>query len=126
MSKEQRDFIRKYRLNKLFIFVIQVLIVAIFFCTWQYLSSHNIINAFIFSSPTKVMNTIYDLYLGSDLFHHIWVTVFETLIAFGIGLILSVGISILLYLSNRLYKVLDPFLTCLNSLPKVGKIFLID
>ena len=66
------------------------------------------------------MNTIYGLYLGGDLFHHIWVTVYETLIAFGIGLVLSVGISILLYLSNRLYKVLDPFLTCLNSLPKVA------
>lgn len=120
MSKEQRDFIIRYKLNKLFIFVIQVLIVVVFFATWQYLSSHNIINSFIFSSPTKVMNTIYELYLGGDLFHHIWVTVYETLIAFGIGLVLSIGISILLYLSNRLYKVLDPFLTCLNSLPKVA------
>ena len=120
MSKEQKDFIRRYRINKLFIFVIQVLIVVVFFATWQYLSSHNIINAFIFSSPTKVMNTICGLYLGGNLFHHIWVTVYETLIAFGIGLILSIGISILLYLSNRLYKVLDPFLTCLNSLPKVA------
>lgn len=120
MSKEQRDFIIRYKLNKLFIFVIQVLIVVIFFATWQYLSSHNIINSFIFSSPTKVVNTIYGLYLGGDLFHHIWVTVYETLIAFGIGLVLSIGISILLYLSNRLYKVLDPFLTCLNSLPKVA------
>ena len=120
MSKEQRDFIIRYKLNKLFIFVIQVLIVVVFFATWQYLSSHNIINSFIFSSPSKVINTIYNLYLGGDLFHHIWVTVYETLIAFGIGLVLSIGISILLYLSNRLYKVLDPFLTCLNSLPKVA------
>ena len=120
MSKEQRDFIIRYKLNKLFIFVIQVLIVVVFFATWQYLSSHNIINSFIFSSPSRVIDTIYILYLGGDLFHHIWVTVYETLIAFGIGLVLSIGISILLYLSNRLYKVLDPFLTCLNSLPKVA------
>ena len=120
MSKEQREFIRRYKFNKLLIFFIQVMIVVIFFGTWQYLSNNNIINSFIFSSPTKVVNTIYGLYLGGDLFHHIWVTVYETLIAFGIGLVLSVGISILLYLSNRLYKVLDPFLTCLNSLPKVA------
>jgi NitT/TauT family transport system permease protein len=60
------------------------------------------------------------LYLGGNLFNHIWVTIYETIIAFGIGLVLSIGISILLYLSNRLYKVLDPFLTCLNSLPKVA------
>lgn len=120
MSKEQREFIIKYRLNKLLILGIQVMIVVVFFATWEYLSSHNIINAFIFSSPSKVIDTIYGLYLGGDLFHHIWVTVYETLIAFGIGLTLSIGISILLYLSNGLYKVLDPFLTCLNSLPKVA------
>jgi NitT/TauT family transport system permease protein len=58
--------------------------------------------------------------LGGELFKHIWVSVYETLIAFGIGLILSISISILLYLYNGLYKVLDPFLTCLNSLPKVA------
>lgn len=120
MSKEQRDFIIRYKLNKLLILGIQIMIVVVFFVTWEYLSSHNIINAFIFSSPSKVIDTIYNLYLGGDLFHHIWVTVYETLIAFGIGLVLSIGISILLYLSNRLYKVLDPFLTCLNSLPKVA------
>ena len=120
MSKEQRDFIRKYRLNKLLILIIQVLIVVVFFCTWEYLSNHKIINSFIFSSPSKVIDTIYKLYLSDSLFHHIWVTVYETLIAFFIGLVLSIGISILLYLSNRLYKVLDPFLTCLNSLPKVA------
>ena len=96
MSKEQRDFIIKYRLNKLLILGIQVMIVVVFFATWEYLSSHNIINAFIFSSPSKVIDTIYGLYLGGDLFHHIWVTVYETLIAFGIGLTLSIGISILL------------------------------
>ena len=120
MSKEQREFIRKYRLNKLFVLGIQVMIVIVFFSTWQHLSSNNIINSFIFSSPTKVINTIYELYLGGELFHHIWVTVYETIIAFVIGLVLSIGISILLYLSNRLYKILDPFLTCLNSLPKVA------
>lgn len=58
--------------------------------------------------------------LGGELFKHIWVSVYETLIAFGIGLILSIGFSTLLYLYNNLYKILDPFLTCLNSLPKVA------
>ena len=120
MSKEQRDFIIKYRLNKLFILVIQILIIISFFSIWEYLSRNGIINSFIFSSPSKVIDTIYGLYLKGDLFRHIWVTVYETLIAFGIGLVLSIGISILLYMSNRLYKVLDPFLTCLNSLPKVA------
>ena len=39
MSKEQREFIRKYRLNKLFVLGIQVMIVIVFFK--QYSNSYN-------------------------------------------------------------------------------------
>ena len=120
MSKEQKEFIKKYKLNKIIIFGIQILIVCVFLITWELLSRRNIINSFIFSRPTIIVNTIYEMYLGGELFKHIWISVYETLIAFGIGLILSIGISILLYLYNNLYKVMDPFLTCLNSLPKVA------
>lgn len=120
MSKEQKEYIKKHRINKLIILGIQILIVCVFFLTWEILSKKEIINSFIFSSPSIIVNTIYEMSLGGELFKHIWVSVYETLIAFGIGLILSIGISTLLYLYNNLYKVLDPFLTCLNSLPKVA------
>lgn len=120
MSKEQKKFLRKYKINKLVILGIQILIVCFFLIIWEILSRRNIINSFIFSSPTIVVNTIYEMSLGGELFNHIWVSVYETLIAFCIGLVLSIGISILLYLYNSLYKVFDPFLTCLNSLPKVA------
>ena len=120
MSSEQKLFLKKYKLKKFSIIFIQFIIVLLFLGLWEFLSYKRIINPFIFSSPSKICKTIYSLYLNNNLFKHIWVTVYETLIAFGIGVILSVGISILLYLYNTLYKVLDPFLTCLNSLPKVA------
>lgn len=119
-SVEQKRFIKKYKQQKIAIIFIQIMIIVFFFLTWEFLSKKSIINSFIFSSPTKVINTIYGLFLDNNLFKHIGVTIYETLIAFGIGLIISLGISILLYLYNKLYKVLDPFLTCLNSLPKVA------
>lgn len=120
MSKEQKDFLRKYKLNKCVIFIGQIMIILTFFILWELLSRYEIINPFIFSSPTKVFKTILDLYRDNNLFRHIWVSVYETLIAFGIGLVISLSISVLLYLYNGLYKLLDPFLTCLNSLPKVA------
>ena len=120
MSKEQREFIYKYKLNKLVILIIQVCIVMGFLIIWEYLSNKGIINSFMFSSPSKVIKNIYNLYRDNNLFRHIWVTVYETLIAFSIGLLLSTLISVLLYLYNNLYKIVDPFLTCLNSLPKVA------
>ena len=120
MSKEQKEFIKKYKLNKIVILGIQIMIVSLFFIIWEILSKKGIINSFIFSSPSIIIDTIYDLFINNNLLRHIWVTVYETLIAFGIGLLLSTGIAILLYLFNTLYKVFDPFLTCLNSLPKVA------
>ena len=120
MSKEQKEFIKKYKLNKFLIRLCQLSIVVLFLIVWEYLSYKNIINSFIFSSPTKVVKTIYSLYVNNNLFNHIWVTIYETLIAFSIGMIISIALSIILYLFNNIYKILDPFLTCLNSLPKVA------
>ena len=47
-------------------------------------------------------------------------TSYEVLIAFVITFIMSIIISIILYESEYLSKVFDPYLTMLNSLPKVA------
>lgn len=120
MSKEQKEFLRKYKFNKSLILLGQILIIVTFFVLWELLTQYEIINPFIFSSPSKVFSTLLSLYRDNNLFKHIWISVYETLIAFGIGLFISLSVSILLYLYNGLYKLLDPFLTCLNSLPKVA------
>lgn len=120
MSKEQKEFLRKYKFDKRVTLFSQVMIVILILVGWELLSRYNIINPFIFSSPSKVVKTIYGLYVDGNLINHIWVTVYETLIAFVIGLFISLVISIVLYLYNKIYKIVDPFLTCLNSLPKVA------
>ena len=120
LSKEQKLFLREYKIKKIVVFLIQISIIISFLIGWELLSNNKVINPFIFSSPSKVIETIKNLYLSNNLFLHIGVTVYETLIAFIIGTSISIFISILLYLYNGLYKVLDPFLTCLNSLPKVA------
>ena len=119
-DKEHRDYLRKIRLNKLLVHMVQLLIIIVFIFLWEYLSSNGIINSFIYSSPSKAMNTIYGLYLDGNLFNHIWVTVYETFISFSIATILGTVIAIMLWYSEFLYKVLDPYLTVINSLPKVA------
>lgn len=120
MSKEQKLFLKKYKINKMLVLFIQIFIVIFFIGLWEFLSVNNYINSFIFSSPSKVCKTIYRLFLDNELFHHIFVTLYETLIAFGIGMLISIVLSTMLYLYEPLYKVLDPFITALNSLPKVA------
>ena len=52
--------------------------------------------------------------------HHLGVTLTETLIGFVSGVALGVIIAILLWWSEFLAKVSEPYLVVLNSLPKVA------
>ena len=89
MSKEQREFIRTYKFNKVLTLFIQIMMVVSLLIGWELLSKYKIINSFIFSSPSKVIKCIYELVLSKELFKHIWITLYETLIAFGIGMLIS-------------------------------------
>lgn len=120
MSNEHKKYLRKLKLNKLLISITQISIFIFFIIIWQYLASHNYINSFITSSPSKILSTISKLYIENNLFIHIWITIKETIISFMITTFLSIIISIILYESDFLSKVIDPYLTILNSLPKVA------
>ena len=87
---------------------------------WQYAADMEWINTFITSSPKKVLETIINLHNTGDLYHHIFVTVYETLISFSLGTLLGFIIASILWWNNFIYKVVDPYLTILNSLPKVA------
>ena len=63
---------------------------------------------------------IRDRYKTNNLLKHIWITIYETIISFGLGTILGIIIAVILWWNNFLYKVLDPYLTVINSLPKVA------
>ncbi len=120
MSKEQKKYLKKLKLNKIKILLYQILIFVIFIILWQYLSDKNIINTFITSSPKNILFTLKNLYINNNLLFHIWVTTKETFVSFIITTILSLIISIILYNFKTLSKICDPYLTVLNSLPKVA------
>ena len=119
-SSEYKVYLRKKRINIILIHITQILILLFLIFIWEYLSNKNIINAFIYSSPSRIIKTITDLYKSNNLFNHIWVTTYETIISFSLATILGTFIAILLWYSKFLYKVMDPYLTVLNSLPKVA------
>ncbi|MBQ2872565.1 MAG: ABC transporter permease [Bacilli bacterium] len=119
-DREHKEYLRKLRLNKFFVHMCQIIIIVSFIFIWEYLSSNNIINSFIYSSPSKAFKTIYSLYQEGNLFNHIWVTVYETFISFSLATILGTIIAIILWYSKFLFKVIDPYLTVINSLPKVA------
>lgn len=120
MSNEHLNYLKRLKKRKILIRITQILILSLFLFIWQLLADYKLINTFIFSSPKNVLNTIISLYNSNNLFNHIGITLYELLISFIIGTTLGIFIAAILWSNNFLAKVLDPYLTILNSLPKIA------
>ena len=120
MSKEHILYLNKIKKNKYIVLFFQIFIFVFFIFLWQILADKEIINTFIFSSPKKVVMTIIDLYNRYNLLSHISTTIYEVIISFSIATILGIIIASILWFNKTIYKIVEPYLTILNSLPKVA------
>ena len=119
ISKERKEYLKKNKNQKRKVIITQILILIAFLGIWEILADTQIIDSFITSSPSRILKTFMDL--GSnDLIHHIGVTVYETVVGFLLGTVMGIIVAILLWWSNFLAKVTEPYLVVLNSLPKVA------
>jgi len=119
-SDEHLKYLKKIKKTSILVKFVQILILLIFILTWQILADTHVINTFISSSPKEVIKTIVDLYKTNNLFNHIFITLYETIVSFLIGTILGIVIATVLWWNKFIAKVIDPYLTILNSLPKVA------
>ena len=117
---EHKNYIKKKKRYKLLVITTQILILLSLIFIWELLANLNIINTFLSSSPSLVIKTLTNLFETNDLFNHIFVTLYETLISFSIATIVGILIASILWWNKFIARVLDPYLTVLNSLPKVS------
>jgi NitT/TauT family transport system permease protein len=71
----------------------------------------------MFSSPSKIINTIINT---DNILLHVLTTLKEIIISFILGNIIGFIISSILWFNKKLSLILDPYLTIINSLPKVA------
>ena len=119
ISEDRKKYLRKKRIEKISILIIQLSIVIGFIVLWEVLANKGIIDSFIMSKPSRILKTFLNL-SSNNLLEHIKVTVIETMIGFLLGTFLGAIIAILLWWSKFFAKVSEPFLVVLNSLPKVA------
>lgn len=119
ISNERKIYLQTLRKNKAMVLLTQVLILVLFLGIWEILANKGIIDSFITSQPSRIAKTFMNL-SSNDLVKHILVTTYETVIGFLIGTTMGVLIAIILWWSDFLSKVFDPYLVVLNSLPKVA------
>ena len=119
ISSERKKYLSQKRKRKFAIVFTQLFILIAFILIWEILARAEIIDDFITSRPSKILNTIMNL-SSNNLFYHLYVTFIETLVGFIVGTIIGIIIASILWWSSFISKVCEPFLVVLNSLPKVA------
>lgn len=119
ISNDRKKYLRKLKKDKISVIVVQIALVLGLIILWEVLANAKIIDSFIMSQPSRIWETLVNL-SSNGLLTHIGITCFETIVGFLSGAVLGIIIAIILWWSNFLSKVFDPFLVILNSLPKTA------
>lgn len=117
-SAEQRCYERAYRRKRYINRLLQILIFIGFLFLWEYAANHKMIDAFFFSSPSRIVRTLKDLTVNNSLPAHIRITLLETLFSFFLVIAISLLFAVLFWYFDRLSAIFEPYLVVLNSLPK--------
>lgn len=118
ISINQLAYLKKQRTHKRIVTSSRILIFIAFILVWELSAYFELIDSFIFSSPSKVVLCFWGMVLDKSIFLHIWVTLYETIISFILVTIFSILLATLLWFSRKLLEITEPFLVVLNSLPK--------
>ncbi len=117
-SPAQQAYIQKLQNQKRWVRFYQFVILIAFIATWEITARLGIINSFVFSSPSRVCKSIYEMALTGQLFYHVGITLLETLISFTLVNVLGILLAIILWWNHNVSQIMEPYLIVLNSLPK--------
>ena len=68
----------------------------------------------------KIFSRIWNWFVvNADIYKHLWITLLETVLAFGIGTVLGLACGLWLALSPLAAAIFDPYIKALNSMPRV-------
>ena len=118
LSEAQQAFLNRERRHRRRVAALRLLTFVLFLLVWELCSSYEIINSFIFSSPSRVVLCFLQMAADGSIFLHTGVTLLETLVSFFLVTAVGLAGAVLLWSSRSLYEVAEPYLVMLNSLPK--------
>lgn len=114
------DYLKGLKKEKIKILICQIALLVGFVILWEVLANQGVISTFLFSKPSAIYKLFIQYVKSGQLLTHVAVSVYETLLGLVIGTVLGILIAVALWWSERLSKILDPFLVVLNALPKTA------
>ncbi len=127
LSPQRLAYLRAQKRRRRVVLALQVLLLAVFLGWWELAARCGWVDAFIVSSPSRVVHTLAALQSSGELWLHIGTSCLEVVAGFLLGTLLGTLIAIGLWWSELLSRVLDPYLVVLNALPKtaLGPVFIV-
>lgn len=119
LSAERRAYLRQVRRQKQEITLWRAGVLVGLLLLWEIAARLGWIDSFIMSSPSRILDTLFSL-ADNQILMHFSVTLYETLTGFVIGAFGGLLLAILLWQSELVSKILEPYLVVLNSLPKIA------
>ena len=114
----QKNFLRRQKLQKLYIFWSRILLFAAFVMLWQVSADLGWIDSFYFSSPITIPKLFWHDVQDMSLLSHIGITLLESGVSFLLIILFSLLTATFFWFYPSLGKMFEPFLIVLNSLPK--------
>ena len=119
-SAAQAAYRRSRKRRKRAIAAAQWGILIVLLAAWEILARTGVLDAFLLSCPSRMLESIAALARSGELALHLATTLWETIIGFVLGAVLGVGVAVLLWWSDTLNRILDPYLVILGALPKIA------
>lgn len=119
-SREHLLYLRGIRKTNILINTARFSILLVFLLLWELSAHFAWVNPFITSSPSRIVKTIGGLYQDGTLFYHVGTTLWETLAGFFLAVALGYSIALLLWWSEAVRRVSEPYFVVLNALPKIA------
>ena len=120
ISEEHLRYLKKEKARTVFVVAMQVFLLLQFFIVWELLAHFEVIDGFIFSSPSKMWSSFKSLSASGVLWKHVSATLSETVIGFLSATAIGLVVAVVLWSVEPLRRILEPYIVVLNALPKIA------
>lgn len=109
------------------IFAARALFLAVILAIWQGAVAMGLANAAFVSTPAGVAQSLWHLFKDGEIFPDLGTTVLEIVIAFALSVVFGIGSAVILDRNDWLNRIVSPFLTAFNSMPRIalGPLFIL-
>ena len=117
-STAQKAYLRRQLHRRRLVLFCRIFLFVFFLICWEMSARLGLIDAFIFSSPSRTVRCFLRMMQDKSILIHTGVTLYETLFSFTLVILCGLIGAVLLWSSRNLSEILEPYLVMLNSLPK--------